>query len=309
MEFAKIDFEAQYHSALRDYLAEPGEAVLHRAYELGRRALDDGLGVLDMALLHHRALVTLSAALGHPQKDAEFIKSAESFFVESLAPFEMTHRAVREANSALLRLNERFEEEAKRIAHALHDEAGQFLTCVHITLDEISRDLSFPPDPRLKTVKTLLGQIEEQLRRFSHELRPTILDDLGLLPALEFLADGVSKRAGVPVTVDGPRSGRLPSAIETVLYRVVQEVLTNVCKHARANQAAVRLWRDPRTIRCSVSDDGVGFDLSTVMAKNGDRGLGLIGIRERLDALGGTMRINTEPGHGTQVLITIPLET
>jgi signal transduction histidine kinase len=309
MKSSETDFEAQYRSALQDYLAEPGEAVLHRAYELGRKALDDGLGVLDMALLYHRALVTLSAARGHPQKDAGFIKSAESFFVESLAPFEMTHRAVREANSALHRLNERFEVEAKRIAHALHDEAGQFLTCVHITLDEISRDFSFPPDPRLKTVKTLLGQIEEQLRRFSHELRPTILDDLGLLPALEFLAGGVSQRAGIPVTVDGPRNNRLPFAIETVLYRVVQESLTNVSKHARAHQAAVRLWREPHTIRCSVSDDGVGFDMSAVMAKSGERGLGLIGIRERLEALGGTVRINTEPGHGTQVLITVPVET
>lgn len=311
----------EYTSVLRNYLAGAGEAALQQAYELGRKALADGLGILDMAAVQHRALVKGFLSARTPQEGARTLKSAKHFFAEFVSPFEMAHRGFREANTALRRLNETLEEQAKQIAHALHDEAGQLLASVHIALRDISRELPAPARERLPEVHGLLDQIEEQLRHLSHELRPTILDDLGLLPALEFLADGVSKRTGLPITVEGSTQGRLPPVVETVLYRCVQESLTNVGKHAQASHVTVRLQRETPGIRCSIRDDGVGFDVPAVSAGLGqedlfgrgsrrvERGLGLIGIRERLSAITGKLQITSTPGRGTELLITVPLET
>ena len=213
------------------------------------------------------------------------------------------------AEKALHRLNEMLEEEAKRIARALHDEAGQLLATVHIALAEVARELPPPVRKRLQEVRGLLNQIEGQLRHLSHELRPTILDDLGLCPALEFLAQGVSTRTGLLITVKGSTEGRLPLSIETALYRIVQEALTNISKHARATRVRIQFQRAARRIRCVVRDDGIGFDVPSVLDRKGEQGLGLIGIRERLNALGGTLQITSAPGRGTELLITVPLET
>lgn len=200
------------------------------------------------------------------------------------------------------------EEEAKRIARALHDEAGQLLASVHIALEEATRQLPPPAGERLQGVRRLLDQIDEQLRRLSHELRPTILDNLGLLPALQFLAQGISTRAQVPITVEGSAGGRLPPAIETALYRVVQEALTNVTKHAQARHVRVQLQREAQMIRCVIRDDGIGFDVPAILARRGKASLGLLGMRERLDTLGGTLWITSAPGQGTELVITIPVE-
>jgi PAS domain S-box-containing protein len=414
----------RYTAALREYLFEGGETALHRAYELGRSALADGLGVLEVAAIHHQAMVEI---LGSTNDDVPgALAAAGQFLAEGLSPFEMTHRGYREANAALqasekryrelfenandvvfttdltgkftsvnrtgenlsgygrdelasmnfaalvapeqlpvarrmlermlsyeidivtrderripmemhtsllhqdgrpvgvhgiardvterkqaeqaLRgLNERLEEEAKRIAHALHDDAGQLLSTVHLALDEFAHGL--PPGARagLNAVKELLDQVQEELRRLSHELRPTILDDLGLLPALEFLADRVSKRSGLVITVKGSTEGRLMPPVETAFYRSVQEALTNAVRHAQAKRVQVEIRRMEGAVRCSVRDDGVGFGVSTMLSRRGERGLGLIGIRERADALGGTLAIKSAPGQGTELLIAIPL--
>ncbi|PWB79767.1 MAG: hypothetical protein C3F08_05955 [Candidatus Methylomirabilota bacterium] len=212
------------------------------------------------------------------------------------------------AGAALRRLNDLLEQEARRIAHALHDEAGQLLAVVHIALDDCARDLPPAARERLHEVRGHLDQIEEQLRRLSHELRPTILDNLGLVPALKFLAEGISKRTGLPITVDGSTEGRLPASIETAIYRVVQEGLNNATRHARAGSVSIQLQREDRQIRCAILDDGVGFNLSAVLAQAGDRGLGLIGMQERLKALNGALQITSAPDQGTALRITIPLE-
>jgi len=299
--------QEEYASALKSYLAEPGEEGLHSAYAVGRRALAEEFGPLEMATLHHNALLSLLPA-GAGDETVQVVKEAKNFFVESLTPFEMAYRGFHDATSAPRRLNDKLEDEAKRIAHSIHDEAGQFLACVHIALEEVAREL--PPNSRkhLEEIRQLLNQVEGQLRRLSHELRPTILDDLGLLPALEFLAEGVSKRSGVPIAVEGERGDRLPPSIETALYRAVQEALTNATKHAQAKSMTVRIRRGEKSVSCSVRDDGIGFDTSAMLARKGNRGLGLLGIRERVAILGGTVQINSQPGQGTEITITVPLE-
>jgi signal transduction histidine kinase len=132
--------------------------------------------------------------------------------------------------------------------YAVH-EAGQLLVAVHLALAEVALQLPEPQQAQVTRIKELLNQVEKHLRRYSHEVRPTILDDLGWIPAIGFLAEGISKRAGLPIYIDATVSVRLPGASETTLYRIVQEVLTNTAKHAKESS----LWdscveRKPRTV-------------------------------------------------------------
>lgn len=201
------------------------------------------------------------------------------------------------------------EEEAKRIAHQLHDEAGQITASIHLALAEIGGGLPAPDRERLQQVTASLDEIEERLRRLSHELRPTILDDLGLRPALEFLAEGFSARTGIAIRVEGTTKGRVDPVIETAIYRVVQEALTNIARHSSAGDATIELTHEHERLRCTIRDDGVGFDTKLVRpGDGGHRGLGLLGIRERLDALGGRMQIRSTPAAGTELSVAVPIQ-
>jgi len=298
-----------YRHALRDHLHGGGEAALRRAYELGRRAMAGGVGLLELVALHHEVLLRELLTQAHgTHQTVERVDAAKAFLLECLSPYEITHRSFGEANLALRRLNEVLEEELKRIAHALHDDAAQLLVGVHLALADIGRGLPEPLGARLRGVRAQLDQVETQLRRLSHELRPSLLDDLGLVPALEFFADGLGRRAGVAIRVHDATSGRVAPKIETALYRIVQEALVNVSKHAHAQSAEVRLEHRGDRLCCTVRDDGRGFDAATVLDGRGQRGLGLIGIRERLGAIGGTLRIVSDAQHGTELVISIPLE-
>ncbi len=210
---------------------------------------------------------------------------------------------------SLITLNDILEEQTRRISHQLHDESGQLLASVYLALDEVGRDLAPEAARRLQGIKGLLDRVEEQLRRISHELRPTILDDLGLGPAIEYLAEGASARNGLSVTVESMPAERLPARVEAVLYRIVQEALSNVCRHAQASSVRIRVRSRDQSICCSIQDDGVGFDVPFVMGRGGEQGIGLIGIRERLSPLGGKLEISSVPGGGTELLVTIPLDS
>ncbi len=130
-----------------------------------------------------------------------------------MSPFEMTHRAIGDANTALRKLNETLEEEVQRIALALHDDAGQLMVAVHLSLDEATRDLPPEVQARMSGVKTLLGLVEERIRDLSHELRPAMLDHLGLVPAVEFLAANFGQRTGLHITVDSSLNGQAATRI------------------------------------------------------------------------------------------------
>jgi signal transduction histidine kinase len=232
----------------------------------------------------------------------------ERFFIEAISPFEIAHRSFREANLVLHRVNDVLENQAKRIAYTLHGEASQLVASVHLALADVATRL--PPEraKEIQSARGLLDQIEDRIRRISHELRPTILDDLGLLPAIEFLADGISQRWGIPVTVRGTVNGSLPLIVETALYRAAQEGLNNVARHAQASQAEVTLRQSRELIACAVRDDGHGFDPAVVSSTQGRPGLGLVEIRERMAALGGTLRLVPRSERGTEFIVEIPLE-
>src|SRR6266436_271919 len=304
---AQARFEDEYASFMREYAAGSGEAALGKAYELGRRALAEGKSLVEIASLHHEAV----QGLVREEKDEELRKSllqtSGDFLAECLSPYEMAHRGFQDAVKALRQLNETLEEEIKRIAYTVHDEAGQLLVAVHLALAEVAQELPEPLLAQVTQIKELLNQVEKHLRRYSHELRPTILDDLGWIPAIRFLAEGISKRANLPIHIDATLSGRLPTATETTLYRIVQEALTNAVKHAKAGNVWIRAWREEFAQCCSIRDDGAGFKMRRGQGAP-RKGLGLVAMRERVSAIGGTLQIESRPGHGTEISIRLPLE-
>ncbi len=183
------------------------------------------------------------------------------------------------------------EDERRRIARELHDEAGQVLTAVKIELDLEGR----------REASEMVGRALAQVRDLSNLLRPTVLDDLGLLPALRALADDFGRRARIEVRLDAPEGApALPHDAEVAIYRVVQEALTNVARHAEARGVAVRFSAEPGWVRVRIEDDGRGL-----------RGelrphLGLLGMRERVTALGGTLTVESAAGRGLRVEAAIP---
>jgi signal transduction histidine kinase len=300
--------EEQYCSSLCDYATTGGEHALRRAYELGRQAFAERKSLVEIASLHHMAELVLMRNPQNERPAEELLQACAEFLAECLSPYEMAHRGFQDAVRALRQLNETLEEEIKRIAYTVHDEAGQLLVAVHLALAEMARELPETQQAKVAQIGEMLNQVEKQLRRYSHELRPTILDDLGWIPAIRFLAEGVSNRAGLPIHIDAAVSGRPPGAVETALYRIVQEALTNAVKHANAKNVWIRAWRERLLLCCSIRDDGRGFDPNQVRAATHGKGLGLIAMQERVNAIGGTLSIDSGSGKGTGLSIRVALE-
>ncbi|MGB7547819.1 MAG: ATP-binding protein [Terracidiphilus sp.] len=301
------DIGREYSLALSHYLRSGAEVSIREAYQLGRRALlIERRSLLEMVNLHHAALARISREDSPRGLPAEAITKAGAFFAECMASFEMTQRAIAESNAAQRKMNKVHEEEVRRIALALHDDAGQLMVAAHMSLDEAMRDLPPATQERLREVKVLLSLVGERIRRLSHELHPAMLEILGLVPALEFLAANVAKRTGLRITVESALNLRPPPQMAITFYRIVQETLTNVQRHAHASTVRIRLRKDGAAVQCSITDDGKGFNPEKVM-HSGLSGLGLVGIQERLNALGGKLRIYSAEGRGTTLEITAPL--
>src|SRR5262249_40247103 len=156
-------WQAEFTSALEAHLAAGEEAGLLGAYDLGRKALAAGLGVLDVASLLHDALLSVCRRAQAPEESGRMVEAARDFMLECLSPFEMAYRGVGEANTALRGLNELLEEQIRRISHELHDQAGQLLVSVYLALDDVGRGLSPGTRARLQGVRGLLDKVEEQL--------------------------------------------------------------------------------------------------------------------------------------------------
>jgi len=287
--------------ALRRHVVAGDERTLTEAYDFGRWALAEGVGVLELTLALWRAAIAVRSGSEEGEALADRI---ESFMLESLSPFEMAHRGARDANQALRLLDARHEDEVRRVAGELHHEAGQLLATAHLAIDGVRPHLAPVGEVRLTQVVDLLHRAENEIRRIAHELRPSILDDLGLMPALRFLGSGISRRAGLAVTVSGSEDGRLPRPIETALYRAAQEALHNVSRHAGAKRVDIAFRLTPTALELEVRDDGRGI---TTQELADHRSLGLLGMRERAQSWGGEVSIEGIPGRGTRVRVSIPL--
>lgn len=199
------------------------------------------------------------------------------------------------------------EDERRRLARDLHDEAGHRLTAAVLQLDAVAAQCAQDADlrARLEAVRRLIQECASGLHEVAFNLRPSILADLGLVPALRSLARRTHEAAGLPVTVEVrgvPR--RLPERIELAAFRIVQEALTNVLKYARASSVTVLANFSDGSIDIAITDDGIGFDL--VQERDGRPRLGLRGIQERAELVGGEMRLQTEPSRGTTVAVRMP---
>ena len=246
--------------------------------------------------------------LHHIEALARWNERLEAEVKARTATLERQQAHIRRLYQQVLRAQE---EERSRIARELHDEIGQTLTALRLALDEIARYL--PPDSpghaRLAHLKHVLEQSIADLRRLITALRPGILDQLGLVPAVRWMADQTLAPLDIAVHIqEEGRLDRLPPEVETVLFRIAQEGMTNIARHSGAQHAWVRFRREPHRVVMVIEDDGRGFEVET-LAENEDppRGLGLAGMQERAALLGGTVKVTSAPGQGTRVEVIIPL--
>lgn len=203
------------------------------------------------------------------------------------------------------------EAERQRIARELHDATGQSLTAIALGLRGVENML----DNNLAVAVEQIGELETfttqalgELQRIIADLRPSQLDDLGLVAALQWYIQEFEKRYAIPTGfVVNNNQARLPPEYETVLFRIIQEGLTNVAKHAKASQATVKLEIYPSQVCVTIMDNGRGFDPEQMLGEGKRAGWGLLGIRERVSLLGGAYEIDSEPGGGASIRVTIPL--
>jgi PAS domain S-box-containing protein len=211
------------------------------------------------------------------------------------------------------RLIDAQEQERKRIAQELHDEMGQALTAISINLSAIDKGLGAALDPetaeRLAETDSLITRTLEQMRDLALDLRPSMLDDLGLLPALRWYIKRYENRTGIQVGLEvSDLEERLPEPIATVIYRVVQEALTNVTRHAGASRVDIHLQQRDSVVQAFIEDNGSGFDLAEVADREAEkRGVGLVGMQERVAVVGGSLEIKSRRGKGTRLAIQLPL--
>lgn len=201
------------------------------------------------------------------------------------------------------------EQERGRISRELHDETGQSLTALLVQLKVLEnlRDVE-AVGSLARELRELVVQTLEEVRRLARDLRPSTLDDLGLVPTLGWYIQAYRKKTGLDIEliVDLPENLRLRPLTELILYRVVQEALTNITRHANATRVVVQLDRHDTLMRLTVEDDGVGFDVSRTLDKQ-DKSLGLLGMHERAELIGATLRLDSIPGQGTRLKVEVAL--
>jgi PAS domain S-box-containing protein len=204
------------------------------------------------------------------------------------------------------------EQERKRISMELHDELGQSLTVMKLQIRAIEEALQ-GDQPELRQefaeLRKYVDGIIENVRRLSRDLSPAILEDLGLLASLKYLLEGLGRHITVKFSLEVEDLDRLfPLKAQIIIYRIFQECLNNIAKHAGASQVSVELRREGEAVIFTLEDDGVGFKVDQVMGQTPQaRGLGLAAINERARMLGGTCKVWSQPGVGTKVVCTIPV--
>ena len=352
-------FSKRYLMALQNYLLHPEEVFLQLAYELGRQAVAEGVGILNLFRIHTAAAKRLA------HDDAPKADAAEAFFMEAISPFEATHRGFRETNSRLAELNATLakrnnelaainfelnreieerkrteealrqskehyrvlfndarvmqenlrhlsnrviyiqEEERKRISRELHDEVGQALTVVNVHLAMASRSPQGAPE-QIAEARKLVEQTMGVVHRFARELRPAMLDDLGLAAALRSHIQSFAVRTKLQIAFEAdPIVEQLGDDERMAIYRVVQEALTNVARHAEATQVAVTIRQTRVAVRLEITDDGKSFSLA--QKEESQQRLGLLGMQERVRLVNGTFHIDSREGQGTTIRVDLPL--
>jgi signal transduction histidine kinase len=255
---------------------------------------DRAIGVL---VVHDRLGGTTAGSHRFNEEDERLV---ESFASRAAVAIDLSQRVELDV---LRRVVAAQEVERRRLARELHDETGQALTSLLLGLR--AAEEATEEEARRKTLaslRELATATLQDVRRLAVELRPKSLDDFGLVPALERLVSGFSERTGLDTHVQAHLERRLPPEVETALYRIVQEALTNVAKHARATSVSVLVTSKDGSATAVIEDDGVGFSLDTPVD-----GLGLMGMRERVNLLGGRLTVESSRRTGTTIVVEVPV--
>jgi signal transduction histidine kinase len=202
------------------------------------------------------------------------------------------------------------EEERKKISRELHDEIAQTLTGINIQLAALGTNSMHNTKGlrgRISSAQRMVEKSVDIVHRFARELRPTVLDDLGLIPALHSFVKGFSKQTGIQIRLTiFAGVEKLDNAKRTVLYRVAQEALTNVARHAHASLVEVSIEKLPDSICMIIRDNGKSFHVDRMLNPKKNKRLGLLGMRERVEMVGGSFHVESTPGKGTTVLAHVP---
>ncbi len=304
MTFPRLDSKTgmvleRGHSERVDSLLDDPEVHQDSARSFGART-----GLYVPLILRDRPIGVLVAhdKLGSDQRfDSSDLRLAEQFAVRAAVAVDLSRRVARDA---LQRVVEGQELERRRLARELHDETGQALTSILLGLRAVE-DAGEPENVKqaVSDLRELVVATLQDVRRLAVQLRPKALDDFGLVPALERLTQTFTESSGIAVDLEAQLGDRLPTEAETTLYRVVQEALTNVVKHAEASRVSILLVRRDGTATVVIEDDGRGFDPSEASAQS----MGLQGMRERAELHDGRLTVETSPGAGTTLVVEVPL--
>ncbi|MDH5327884.1 MAG: histidine kinase [Gammaproteobacteria bacterium] len=245
------------------------------------------------------------------QRTAEIVTRNEKLTSE-IVERKIAQDRLQKISHKIVRLQE---EERRRVSRELHDGINQLLVSVKYKIENFGEKFSVDSEQALKDIKTaqiFLDEAIAEVRRVSHDLRPSVLDDLGLAPALANLIRRFSERSLLDVELKGAQDGnflRLPSDVETAMYRIVQEALTNIDKHANATKVLVNLSHTDANVTIRIEDNGEGFSLQKAMRKSrNSQGMGLRNMRERIELLQGSFFIHSDIGRGTFIEVRAPLK-
>jgi signal transduction histidine kinase len=249
----------------------------------------------------------LSREIQRRQAAEESLKKSEQHYQKLLEQSRLMHEQLRRLSRQVLQAQE---EERKEISRELHDDIAQTLTGINVHLEALSQESTANTRGlrrKINRTQRLVTKSVNIVHRFARELRPTLLDDLGLVPALHSLLKEYSKRTGLRARLTAfVGIEQLSNLKRTVLYRVVQAALTNVAQHAQATLVKVNLRKVAEGLALEVTDNGKGFEVERVLFARGRKGLGLLGMRERVEMVGGRFTVDSAPRGGTTLRAEIP---
>ncbi len=245
------------------------------------------------------------------RKQAEAaLKESEKQYRQLQTKSAQQQRNLRHLSHQILRAQE---EERRHISRELHDEISQILTGINVRLAELTLEAAANTTGLKRKILRAQRMVEKSVtvvHRFARDLRPAMLDDLGLIPAMLTFMKELGRRSGLRiqfVSVEAEEIREMDSLKRTVLYRVAQEALTNIVKHAKASRAEVRLQLVDGVVILEINDNGTSFDVDRVLESKRQKRLGILGMRERVEMVGGTFTIESTPGNGTTVYARVPL--
>jgi signal transduction histidine kinase len=326
LDLARFHEQALITLVLPGYSAGTRERMIRRAgtffaeaitpiEKTHRAARDDNDQLIQLNQALRQRSVDLTASNRQLQQEIlqrksveESLRKSEHHYSQLLEQSQHMQEQLRLLSRQLLSAQE---EERKMISRELHDQIAQTLTGINIRLASLKTESTLNTKGLQKKISSTQKLVEKSVdivHRFARDLRPTVLDDLGLIPALHSFMKSFAKRTGVRTSLTAFAAvERLDTAKRTVLFRVAQEALTNVARHAHASRVEVSIQKLRGRVCMKIKDDGKSFNVECTLHANGGKRLGLLGMRERLEMVGGSFTVESLPGKGTTILAQIPL--